>query len=731
MKKILIAALMWPLLALAQSYPSPTFQNVTINGTLSNSHVAITGGSISGISPPIPVASGGTNSATASGTALDNITGFTSTGFLTRTGAGTYAFQSLTNGITLGNLAQQPANTLLGNATGSSANVTAVTVTGCNGAAQALQWTNASGFGCNSGIATSGANANITSLSGLTTPLSVSQGGTGVTSSTGTGSVVLGTSPTITSPTISGTGTATFSALTVSSTATFNGTYAGTMTIPATSLTYTASGTGGVSQTLSNRFAQVAYIDSYGAVGNGTTDDSTPLTNAMAALGSAGGIVLLDCTKNYAILSNVTIPANVQVKQCRGGGPWGNPGFDWSSEPLASQPHINLASTASITMSSNTSFDGVILLNGTTFPVSSPSGFAGTAIKLATGFVSDVHINALIVGFATCVDGTNNGDHLRWDIECDANPATGVGAVIIGNGGDTNRFRIRTYPWGTVGAASPTLTRSGIGTQILAGPLDDARMDLFDFGHAVGVDTRANGNVHYDHVWVDNNATMGMYVYNNNNSYFGSVWAWTTPGILFQSSSSVSFGFVYCNSNGVASASCITTAAGVGPTIQISNLHIGQSSSFGINIGSTSAHLTIGKAILNGINGGTAPYIAGPSGWTVDQVRIGTVTATDLAAGGALFGANAQALPSIASAATLAPSVAYDHFLVTGTTTITNISGNWGDRRIILTFNGVLTLTSNANIALTSGNLTTANGTTIALWYDQTGCACWREMWHH
>ena len=73
-----------------------------------------------------------------------------------------------TNGVALTQLAQQSANTLLGNSTGSTANVTAVSVTGCNGAAQALQWTSGSGFGCNSNIATSGANANITSLTGLT-----------------------------------------------------------------------------------------------------------------------------------------------------------------------------------------------------------------------------------------------------------------------------------------------------------------------------------------------------------------------------------------------------------------------------------------------------------------------------------------------------------------------------------------------------------------------------------
>ncbi|HHX4053956.1 MAG: hypothetical protein ACN6QT_36405 [Burkholderia contaminans] len=153
--------------AFAQNYPSPTYNNLTVQGTATLTN------------HPLAVSSGGTNSATASGTALDNITGFSSTGFLTRTGAGAYSFQSLTNGIALSNIAQIAANTLLGNATGSTANVTAVAVTGCNGTAQALQWTNGSGFQCNSNIATSGANANITSLSGLTTALSVSQGGTG------------------------------------------------------------------------------------------------------------------------------------------------------------------------------------------------------------------------------------------------------------------------------------------------------------------------------------------------------------------------------------------------------------------------------------------------------------------------------------------------------------------------------------------------------------------------
>ena len=54
----------------------------------------------------------------------------------------------------------------------------------------------------NANAAANGANSDITSLSGLSTPLSVTQGGTGTTTSTGTGSVVLSASPALTgSPT--------------------------------------------------------------------------------------------------------------------------------------------------------------------------------------------------------------------------------------------------------------------------------------------------------------------------------------------------------------------------------------------------------------------------------------------------------------------------------------------------------------------------------------------------
>lgn len=73
MKKLIALLALLPALAFAQIYSPP-----------------------STIPVPLPVASGGTNCTSASGTCLDNVTGFSSTGFVNRTGAGAYSFTAST-----------------------------------------------------------------------------------------------------------------------------------------------------------------------------------------------------------------------------------------------------------------------------------------------------------------------------------------------------------------------------------------------------------------------------------------------------------------------------------------------------------------------------------------------------------------------------------------------------------------------------------------------------------
>src|SRR6202158_2913325 len=67
MKKIFLLLAFVSSFAFGQNYPSPTYNNVTINGTATIPHAAITGGTITGLSAPIPISSGGTGAATATG----------------------------------------------------------------------------------------------------------------------------------------------------------------------------------------------------------------------------------------------------------------------------------------------------------------------------------------------------------------------------------------------------------------------------------------------------------------------------------------------------------------------------------------------------------------------------------------------------------------------------------------------------------------------------------------
>jgi hypothetical protein len=173
---------------------------VKVVGSLGNQEanaVAITGGTVAGITD-LAVADGGTGASSAAD-ARTNL-GVTATGADTA-----YAFR-FNNLSDLASASTARTNLGLGTiATQAASNVTITggSVTGITDLAVADGGTGASTAAnarTNLGAAASGANSDITSLSGLTTALSVAQGGTGVTSSTGTGSVVLSNSPTLVTP---------------------------------------------------------------------------------------------------------------------------------------------------------------------------------------------------------------------------------------------------------------------------------------------------------------------------------------------------------------------------------------------------------------------------------------------------------------------------------------------------------------------------------------------------
>jgi hypothetical protein len=84
-----------------------TCATTTNGGALSGTApIAISAAGVISITSPLPVANGGTNCSVASGTCLDNITGFSANGGLYRIGAGSYAARTITgtaNEITVTN----------------------------------------------------------------------------------------------------------------------------------------------------------------------------------------------------------------------------------------------------------------------------------------------------------------------------------------------------------------------------------------------------------------------------------------------------------------------------------------------------------------------------------------------------------------------------------------------------------------------------------------------------
>jgi hypothetical protein len=118
---------------------------------------------------------------------------------------------------------------------------------------------------------------------GVTGILPVANGGTGVTTSTGTGANVLGTSPTLTTPTISG--------------ATAHGVLLGNSPI-------TSTGAGAIGQTLTSQGAGADPVFTNGAAGSTGTTGQSPAapTSTTAAMAGLGAICTFTPTRNGRVM---------------------------------------------------------------------------------------------------------------------------------------------------------------------------------------------------------------------------------------------------------------------------------------------------------------------------------------------------------------------------------------------------------------------------------------------
>ncbi len=452
MKKLILLALALPAIVFAQTYPSPTFNSLTLQ-------------------TPLAVSSGGTGTTTSTGTGSivrgtsPTISNPTITGGFTATGL-----------VTLPSLAAQAANTVVANVTGSSASPSAFAMPNCSSSTSALQWTSGTGFVCGSSFANlSGAtftgqlgvsynnasfvlndaagagfpaiffnktgsnvwafaNNSSTGLFGLNRYVSGTLVDVPITVSNSTGLVTFadGISSNSSSNAITGgaINNATIGA-TTPSTGAFTTLSASTSN---PSLNYLATGTGAVARSYASKFGDIVSVTDFGADPTGTADSTTAINNAIAAVTPLGGTVYLP-GGTYKISSAIVLP-----------------------NTNASVNFIGAGLGTKIVNSTGTSFDMITWANPgsgnmiQTYAIVgnfqiSQSGAVGSGAEINTQYASSLTLkDILLAGLATTGDGikiVGNGSIASHDIHISGITGTSTtGNAVIHMTSTTNDIKV-------------------------------------------------------------------------------------------------------------------------------------------------------------------------------------------------------------------------------------------------------------------------------------------------
>jgi len=140
-----------------------------------------------------------------------------------------------------------------------------------------------------------GTNFNLAITSEVVGVLPVIKGGTGVTTSTGTGSVVLNTSPALVTPQLGTPASGTLSNCTLPQLSASSGSIL---------VSTIQSGVGAVSRTVASKLNDFINVKDFGATGNGSTDDTVAIQNALTAAGINGSVYFP--VGNYFVSSTIT-----------------------------------------------------------------------------------------------------------------------------------------------------------------------------------------------------------------------------------------------------------------------------------------------------------------------------------------------------------------------------------------------------------------------------------------
>lgn len=594
------------------------------------------------------------------------------------------------------------------------------------------------------GAAASGSNSDITSLSGLTTPLSVPQGGTGTTTSTGTGSVVRSSGPVLVTPNL---GTPSAVNLTNATGLPLGTGVAGVLPVP-NGGTGTASAVGNavfaapngsngapsfrslvlpdlpnfqnlsaapVSRPINDKLADIINAKDFGAVCNGSTNDATAIGNALSYAGSIGsGVVELPATGLCKISTTLTVPANVTLRG-KGGVSSGlvagvtnmNPMVTLAGNYSSIERMFIDAGTAGVNTSGL-----VILTNNITSPTIRDLRIDRScgAIQV-NGILADVSnvyafnsegtsCSVIQIGNATTLSGTVNAkfDHVQvtsvntsnrpafcWDIK-------DAGGLFISHSD-------------AIYCDVGTIIRPGANQQVIWGTFNDTYLADTNVTNGLVIEpSAASGQVkglNFNGAWASSTSAGATIRIANPNSAvmsglnFVGLRAFNAGGNGVQIAANAASVGLAINASFICgySQSGIFADTGVGnfrvadTTIRPDCAGHAGSGSFGVNLGGNNADVTLANldTRINSVAGvgGTPTGNSFVSG-IVDEQNISQ---------------------SVASAATINLSRVANNWVLTGTAGVSTINGFWSGREVrLITTTGSVSFTTGGNIcnALTS-----------------------------
>lgn len=485
---------------------------------------------------------------------------------------------------------------------------------------------------------------------------------------------------------------------------------------------FVQAGAGAVVTSVTAELRNWVRPEQFGAAGDGATDDTAALQAAINSISATGGTLYL--RKKYRVASNLNVPAGVNLVgdyRC----PRGRPSLGSGAAPdySAMGSSLRIASTATVTINGSSGVSGLIVYRyGMSFPAtvaSNASGFAGTAFTVAGD--DPAFENCFIMGFNKAIY-SNGAGRVRVN-RCNFDNLNNIEITDC----DDRCYisECHSWPFATIcaGQSWTNLIRSGKDIWLHDFVDWGSVINCFSYGYQRGL-------------VIENAHNCQAILYGADNAFDGVPLNTGSIGIE-----------LIGNCYDTKLTNCQTAAsyvAGVNVNLTAGRVvNINGHSSWGINLGH-GILVTSGDTIITAgsVRGAANPVsvVLAASKVLIDGMAfndtIGSyvikadVATSNVKIGKCNFGnfatnpvnPNIKAV-TVASADPL-PCVNFaDEFIVSGTTSFGSLTGGYKGRRIMLYFQGALTVFNGTGsvdaIRLSGGaNFTTGSGSTLYLYHN-------------